>query len=479
LNVILRDLYHQDLAQASYLVGCMATGEAMIIDPNRDIQQYLDLAEREGLRIAAITETHIHADYVSGARELAARTGAKLYLSKEGTADWQYGFAESSNATLIGEGDTISIGRVKVEVLHTPGHTPEHISFLVTDGANADQPMGIFTGDFIFVGDVGRPDLLEKAAGYANTMEAGGRELFESLERIKEMPDYLQIWPGHGAGSPCGKSLGAVPQTTIGYERLFNWAFQADTADQFVQAVLADQPEPPVYFAQMKRVNKVGPAMLDELADPTPKSLEDLERALSSGETVVDVRDQSRYAEQHIPGTINIPFSKGFVTWAGWLLPYDEPFHIIAEPARLAEINHELRMIGLDTLTGYWSLDIFEQWAGAGHELGTVDHISVDTIDELGDYEVIDVRGATEHAESHIPGSTNIPLGYVRDRLDEVPEDKPVVFQCQTGRRSAIATSLAKAAGRTNVHNLTGGFDAWEESDRPVEARWSPQTVAS
>jgi hydroxyacylglutathione hydrolase len=172
--VLLRTLYHDDLAQASYLIGCLTTGEAIVIDPNRDIQQYLDLASRESLRIIAVTETHIHADYVSGARELAARTGAKLYLSDVGTDDWKYAFADESNAVLIGDGDTITIGRVKIDVLHTPGHTPEHLSFLVTDAANADQPMGIFTGDFIFVGDVGRPDLLEKAAGYARKARGPG-----------------------------------------------------------------------------------------------------------------------------------------------------------------------------------------------------------------------------------------------------------------------------------------------------------------
>lgn len=468
--MILRDFYHNDLAQASYLVGCAATGEALIVDPNRDVQQYLDLAEQEDLQITAITETHIHADYVSGARELAERTGATLYLSKAGTDDWQYDFADEAGATLITEGDTIWVGNVRVDIWHTPGHTPEHLSFLVTDTVGADQPMGIFTGDFVFVNDVGRPDLLEKAAGYANTMDAGGRKLFQSLQRVKELPDFVQIWPGHGAGSPCGKALGAVPQTTVGYERLFNWAFQVETEDEFVQSVLSDQPEPPVYFAEMKRVNKVGPAITSDLAAPAELAIEDVSASLANGEPIADLRPVDQYASKHIPGTINIPFDKGFVIWAGWLLPYDRPFHLIVSEQQLETATFELRMIGLDSLHGFATPDVIDAWAGTGEDLQSIEQVTVDSLDQLGDYHVVDVRGATEHADGHIPGSQNVPLGYVRDKLDEIPANKPVIFHCQTGRRSSIAASVAAAKGRTNILNLVGGMDAWQQSDKPVES---------
>lgn len=466
--MILRNLYHNDLAQASYLVGCAATGEALIVDPNRDIQQYIDLAEREGVTINKITETHIHADYVSGARELAAATGARLFLSKEGTEDWQYGFASDAGAELIGEGDTIMVGNIRVDVLHTPGHTPEHLSFLVTDTAGADKPMGIFTGDFVFVGDVGRPDLLEKAAGFANTMEDGARQLFHSLERFKKLDDYVQIWPGHGAGSPCGKALGAVPQTTVGYERLFNWAFQAETAEQFVDAVLADQPEPPVYFAQMKHVNKVGPAITSELNDPVKKGVADISTALTARQPILDARSADQFGASHIPGAINIPWDKSFVTWAGWLMPYDRPFHVIADRDQIDKITHELRMIGLDTLEGYWEPEIIEEWKAAGNELGTIKHVDIDELDKLGDYQVVDVRGASEYASGHIPDSQNVPVGYVKENLSDIPTDKPLVFQCQTGRRSAIAASVAAAEGRTDIYNLIGGFSAWENEGCPI-----------
>lgn len=258
--MLLRQIYHEGLAQASYLIGCQATGEAIVIDPNRNIEQYLAAAQRAGLRITAVTETHIHADFVSGARELAARADARLYLSDMGPAEWKYAYAADAGASLLRDGDHLMVGNVRLEVRHTPGHTPEHITFLVTDTAHACLPMGLVSGDFVFVGDVGRPDLLERAVGVSGTMEAAARQLFHSLQRFRELPDYLQVWPGHGAGSACGKALGAVPQSTVGYEKAINWAFDIRTEAAFVEAVLAGQPDPPPYFAQMKRVNKAGPA---------------------------------------------------------------------------------------------------------------------------------------------------------------------------------------------------------------------------
>ncbi|MGI8842989.1 MAG: MBL fold metallo-hydrolase, partial [Gemmatimonadaceae bacterium] len=222
--MLLKRFYDNKLAQASYLVGCQATGEALVVDANRDIGQYVNAADAEGLRITHVTETHIHADYVSGSRELAQRAGAQLFLSNEGGPDWKYAFASESAATLLRDGSSFMVGNVKVDVMHTPGHTPEHISFMITDTPATSLPMGVFTGDFVFVGDVGRPDLLERAAGFEGAMVEGARTLFRSLQRFRELPDYLQLWPGHGAGSACGKSLGAVPSTTLGYEKVANWA---------------------------------------------------------------------------------------------------------------------------------------------------------------------------------------------------------------------------------------------------------------
>ncbi|MGE3191059.1 MAG: MBL fold metallo-hydrolase, partial [Vicinamibacterales bacterium] len=344
--------FEPSIAQTSYLIGCAAAGEAIVIDPNRDVEQYLRAAAAENLAITHVTETHIHADFVSGGRELAQRTGATLLLSDEGDADWKYRFADEGR--LIRDGDRIRIGNVTVEAVHTPGHTPEHLSFLITDGAAADQPIAAATGDFIFVGDVGRPDLLEKAAKVMGTMEASARTLYRSLERFKKRDDWLQIWPGHGAGSACGKGISAVPHSTLGYERRFNWAFQAKDEADFVTGVLAGQPDPPTYFATMKRVNKEGPAILGGFAMPGRMDDHLLPDLLARGALVVDTRPATEYAAGFVPGTINIPLNASFVTWAGWLVrPEDDLYLIFGEGAeiRLAEAARALSLIGLDTVS--------------------------------------------------------------------------------------------------------------------------------
>src|SRR6266550_4283928 len=254
--MLLRRLYEDMLAQASYIIASDETREAIVVDPNRDVDKYLAVAKADKLRITHVTETHIHADFVSGARTLAEATGAKLLLSGEGGEDWQYKYAADAGAQLLHDGDTIDVGPVRVDVLHTPGHTPEHLSFLITDTQVAKSAMGLLSGDFIFVGDVGRPDLLERAANLGNTMDGLARQLYTSLQRARSLPDYLQIWPGHGAGSACGKALGDIPSSTLGYERLVNWAFQVADENAFVREVLAGQPEPPKYFARMKTLNR-------------------------------------------------------------------------------------------------------------------------------------------------------------------------------------------------------------------------------
>src|SRR4051812_30775973 len=293
--MLLKRFYDEGLAQASYLVGAEQTGEALVIDPLRDLELYLAAAADEELRITHVTETHIHADFLSGARHLVRATGARLLLSAEGGPDWQYRFAPNERAELLRDGDSLIIGEIRVDVRHTPGHTPEHLIFLVTDTAVADRPLGIFTGDFVFVGDVGRPDLLERAAHIAGTMESSARALFQSLRSMREYPEYLQLWPGHGAGSACGKSLGALPSTTLGYERLFNWAFQVTDEEEFVRAVLAGQPEAPKYFGRMKLLNRDGPPA------HTATSLRALDghalAALLSGvaTTVVDTRPSAAF----------------------------------------------------------------------------------------------------------------------------------------------------------------------------------------
>src|SRR5699024_612783 len=284
----LKTFTDEKLAQNAYLVGCQQTGEAIIIDPPRHFNHIIEDAAKEGLEITAAADTHIHADYVSGARELAIKHGAKLYLSDEGDKDWKYEFTDGIKSELLKEGSKINIGKVELEVMYTPGHTPESLSFILTDfGGGATEPMGIFTGDFVFVGDVGRPDLLEEAAGIMDTADAGARDMFNSLKRFKALPDHLIVWPGHGAGSACGKSLGSVPTTTVGYEKQVNWALKIDEEEAFVKELLADQPEAPTYFAKMKEVNKVGPALLEEKDIPLILNKNELNEWLEKGKTLI------------------------------------------------------------------------------------------------------------------------------------------------------------------------------------------------
>lgn len=459
--MLLRLIYDDKLAQASYLLGCQATGEAMVIDANRDAEQYTRLARKEGVRITHVTETHIHADYLSGSRELAHLTGARLHLSGMGGAGWSYRFPELPDVQLLQDGATLQVGNIRVEVLHTPGHTPEHICFLITDAASADQPIGIFSGDFVFVGDVGRPDLLEKAAGFTGTMEAGARELYRSLQRFRALPDYLQVWPGHGAGSACGKALGAVPQTTVGYEKLFNPALAAQSEAEFVDFILTGQPEPPKYFATMKRLNRDGPPLLNGLSAPQPLPEEELSRVLQAGLQLIDTRAASAFARGHVRGSINIPYNKAFTTWAGWLISYERDFALIVdEHVHAHSVARDLALIGLDRVQGYFSSTALSGRADL-QRMEAIRTAELARLLDSGEAVGVDVRNASEWDAGHIPGSIHIPLGYLPDRAHELPRDKPVVVFCQTGSRSAIAASVLQAEGMDDVRNVHGGYAEW------------------
>lgn len=479
--MLLKRFYDTRLAQASYLLGCQATGEALVIDPNRDADQYLAAAQDEGLHITHVTETHIHADFVSGSRELASRAQARLLLSGEGGRDWQYAFAEADRATLLRDGNTFMVGNLRVQALHTPGHTPEHLSFLVTDTPATDRPMGVFTGDFVFVGDVGRPDLLEKAAKVEGTMREGARALYASIQRFKGLPDYLQLWPGHGAGSACGKALGAVPSTTLGYERIANWALAELPEDVFVEIVLAGQPEPPRYFAEMKRINREGPALLGGM--PHPRRLADtaLAATLDRGPLLVDIRPAAAFAAAHVPGSLSVPLNAQFTTRAGWFVPSERAFYLLASEEQGAEAVDEaaraLALIGRDRVEGWFGAGAIEAWAVDGGDPQQVPQVTPEELAALvaagevdaGRTVVVDVRTREEYEAGHIPGVRHIELGLLPDHLDELPRDVPLVLQCQTGGRSSVAASVLQAAGFTNVANLARGITGWREVGQPVE----------
>ena len=467
--------YDTKLAQASYLIGCQRTGEAVVVDPNRDVGQYVDAAAKEGLRVTHVTETHIHADFVSGARELARHAGAQLLLSDEGGEGWRYAYAAESGARLLEDGDHVMVGNVRLDVLHTPGHTPEHLSFLVTDTPAGAGAWGVLTGDFVFVGDVGRPDLLEKVAGHAGTMEASARTLFHSLARFRALPDRLQLWPGHGAGSACGKALGAVPSSTVGYEKIANWGVASTDEERFVAEVLAGQPEPPPYFARMKRVNRDGPP-LGGIARPSRLPAARLAEASSSGRSeaplLVDLRPVAAFAAGHLPRALNIPYNASFTTWSGWLLPDDRDLHLIADGEAIEGAVRDLAMIGLDRVSGWFDAEAVAEWGASGGRLETVPQTSAAELAARlarGEVHVVDVRARSEWEKGHLPDVVNVPLGELPRRLAELPTDKPLVLHCQGGTRSAIGASVLQAAGVTQVVNLAGGFEGWRNGGGAVQ----------
>jgi hydroxyacylglutathione hydrolase len=450
----LKRFYDDNLAHASYLVGCQASGEAIVIDPSREVSQYLEEAKSQGLTINAVTETHVHADYLSGSRQLAHETNARMYLSKEGGKDWQYQFAGERDV-LVGDGYLIKIGNLTLEVMHTPGHTPEHISFILTDHPASDKPIGAFTGDFVFVGDVGRPDLLEKAAGIKDTMKKGAAELYESLQRFKVLPDHLQIWPAHGAGSACGKALGAVPSSVLGYEKIVNWAFRCKTKEEFVQQILDGQPEPPKYFAEMKRLNKVGPPLLPtEL--PTHLDATKLQD-VQTRSTLIDLRGVDAFVKSHPRRALFLPADKSLVTWAGWLLSYQEDLHLLVnEKAAAVKATRALRSIGLDRVKGYFLDDDLQKTPIA---MQSSQRIEASQVNEESQ-NILDVRSQKEWDEGHLKNAQHIHLGYLQDHFDEVPENP--VLHCRSGLRSLIASSLLQRAGKQPV-DILGGYSALKE----------------
>ncbi|MDX1421387.1 MAG: MBL fold metallo-hydrolase, partial [Rubricoccaceae bacterium] len=418
--MLFRQIVDPKLAQYAYLIGCQKTKEALLVDPERDIDRYVEAAEREGVRITAVAETHIHADFLSGAREFAERHGTALYLSAEGGEDWQYAWARGTrqdgtpyDVTFLRDGDTFSVGNIEIRAAHTPGHTPEHLSYLVTDrGGGATTPMGVVTGDFVFVGDLGRPDLLEQAAGMHGVQEPSARQLYASLPTFTALEDHLQVWPAHGAGSACGKALGAVPQTTVGYERRYNASLAAAEAgeDAFVEAILAGQPEPPMYFARMKRDNKRGVPVLGEFPQPRALSVAELgglaERTDSERRVVVDTRlDRSAFMAAHLPGALYAPMNKSFNSVVGSLV-VDEttPLVLIVEAARVEEAVRDLVRIGFDRVEAYATPETLERFFEEGGAHATIEEVSMPDVARLreeDDVAVVDVRYASEYASGH------------------------------------------------------------------------------
>ena len=468
--MFLRMIYDESLAQAAYLIGCQATGEAIIFDPERDVDRYIALAAEHGLTIVAAAETHIHADFLSGTRELAESIHATVYVSDEGDADWKYGWLHdcqgggSYQHQLLKDGDTFQIGNIQLRAVHTPGHTSEHLSFEVTDlGGGVSDPMGIVTGDFVFVGDLGRPDLLETAAGITGAKEAGARTLCESARAFLTLPDHWQVWPAHGSGSACGKALGAVPQSTVGYEKRYNPALlMAPNEQSFVDFILSGQPDPPYYFARMKKDNREGVPLLGGVPVPEQFTAEQITSIDTKSVAVIDTRPWGNFRRGHLPGSLKPLGGVGFLSSVGSFVTAEEDIVLIVERNRLDDVIRQLIRIGLDRVVGWASpatLAVAIETIDGG---AVIDEVAPGDVPAMRDSgaAMLDVRTTSECADGMIEGAVNIPYTRLIPRLGEVPEGEPIIVNCKAGGRSAAACTMLARAGRTVV-NLEGGYQAW------------------
>ncbi len=465
--MLVRQVFDDKLAQYAYLIGCPATGEAAVIDPERDVDRYFALAAKSGLRITAAIDTHIHADYLSGLREMAER-GVEVYASDEGGADWKYEWLPGSgyDYRLLKDGDRFKVGNVDFEAVHTPGHTPEHLSYIIRDeGSGAEAAIAMATGDFVFVGDVGRPDLLETAAGLRGTSRAGAQQLYRSLKRFAALPEFLQVWPAHGAGSACGKALGDVPLSTVGYELRNNPALHAASDEKgFVDYILTGQPEPPPYFARMKRDNRAGPRVLGPL--PQPRLIDTQQLGDLAGRTdvaVLDTRDRDAFAAGHLPGSILAELDYQFVNIAGSYVEEGTPVYLIVQPARLEEAVRALVRIGLDDVRGFAPPDVLAEYArggGATFPTESIDMAEMERRRESGEGIVLDVRGRADFDARHVPGALNIAHTRLLLRMNELPKDEPLLVHCNSGGRSAAAVSLLQRFGyrASNVADLIANY---------------------
>ncbi|MDR7328361.1 MBL fold metallo-hydrolase [Corynebacterium guangdongense] len=460
--MLLHRFYDEDLAQASYFIGCQAQNTAVVVDPRRDITDYLELAEHHGMKIVAVTETHIHADYLSGTRELAAATGATIYVSGEGDEDWQYGF----EGERLHDRDTITIGNITIQARHTPGHTPEHLSFLITDGAFADEPGYMLSGDFVFSGDLGRPDLLDEAAGGVDTRFGGAKQIFRSLKEVfLELPDHVQVYPAHGAGSACGKALGALPSTTVGYERAYAWwaeYLKNDDEQGFVDELLDGQPDAHAYFGRMKRQNKTGPAVLGYPLAPLPEFTgADIAAEVESGEKIiVDTRHHSEVHQGTVVGSVNVPGLGKAASYVAWVFDpettdADAGLVVLArDEAEAAQYRDHFIRVGVDETVGFvTSFDGLPTYQPA-----------VISQDELEGHEramLLDLRNKTEFADGHIPGAHQLSGGRVLWNLGELPaKDETIVSYCQSGVRNSVAASALRRKGY-DVVELEGSYLGW------------------
>ena len=446
-----KQFYLGCLSHASYYLG--SETEAVIIDPQRDVQQYIDEAEANDQKIKYIIETHSHADFVSGHIELAEKTGADIIYGQRANTKFP--------THKVKDGDELTIGKVNLKFLETPGHTPEGITIVAEDTENPAAPVKIFTGDTLFIGDVGRPDLIG-SKGF--TAEEMGAMLYDSVhEKILPLPDQTEVYPAHGAGSLCGKSLSKETWSTLGNQRKSNYALQPMSKEEFVKIVAADQPEVPAYFPKSAAKNLQGSPALEDL--PKPKQLTSEEIANFDG-VVLDVRAVGEFGAGHVPNAINIGLGGQFASWAGTLITVGTPISVVAESQeQIDEAVLRLARVGIETVKGFILMKIFTG------ERKTIEQVSVEKVKEnlSGEIQFIDVRRAAEHRAGHAPHTINLPLNHLANEIDKLNPEMPTYVLCQGGYRSSMGTSILENAGFKKIYNVTGGTSAWIDAELPIE----------
>jgi glyoxylase-like metal-dependent hydrolase (beta-lactamase superfamily II)/rhodanese-related sulfurtransferase len=453
--LIFQQFYLGCLAHASYLIG--SEGVAAIVDPQRDVQIYLDTAAQLGLRIAHIIETHLHADFVSGHQELAERTGAAIYLGQASGATFAH--------RPVADGDTIDFGQCHIEFLQTPGHTLESVSIVVTDRQQGATPVAVLTGDTLFIGDVGRPDLCDTKS----PAELAGL-LYDSLrQKLLALPDEVLVYPAHGAGSMCGRNISADRSSTIGRERRTNYALQPMDRERFIELMTHDLPARPEYFARDVDVNRHGAPALTSLPPLAVLPAREVDARRQQGVIILDTRPATSYCAGHIPGSLQIGLGGQFASWAGAVIGLDRDLILVAEdPAAAEESRLRLARVGIDRVQGLLA-DGIAGWAAAGLPLAMTGQIPVSDLQELrSEFTVLDVRRPAEWAAGHIPGALRYPLDGLRASLSTIDRTRPLAVHCKGGYRSIIACSLLEAAGFPEVTNVAGGFDAWSAAGLPV-----------
>jgi len=449
-----KQFYLGCLAHASYLIG--SQGEAVVVDPQRDVDQYIDEAAAQGLKITHVLETHLHADFVSGHRELAGRTGAEIIFGEKAHAAFPH--------KAVKDGDELRVGSIRLRVLETPGHTPEGICVLVDDPVELEAPMKLLTGDTLFIGDVGRPDL---AGSKGFTSEEMAGMLYDSLRnKIMRLGDNVEIYPAHGAGSMCGRSISKDTSSTIGAQKQFNYALQPMSKDTFVSMMTNELPEAPAYFSKDAELNRTGAGPLVGTSRVNALTARDVKERTDEGQLVLDVRPSAGFGNGHVPGALNIGLSGQFASWAGSLLDMTTPIVIIAEDLDgVDEAVMRLARVGIETVAGYLQGGMYA-WDRAGFPVATIAQMPVDELshqlDEDPALQLIDVRRPAEFKTGHIDAAHSAELAHLADRAKEFDRSKPVAVLCQSGYRSSAASSVLAKLGFTRVFNVVGGMNAWK-----------------